>query len=109
MTTADPCQRPGHEYEPADSCRACRSEAIANDRVPTTTGPARPATSAVLEQLRTAAARTTTGRSFSTPYVELTHEPTTTCVRCKGAFIDQPDHRAAHQTVFGHDPIGPTE
>jgi hypothetical protein len=30
--------------------------------------------------------------------------PTVACIRCRAVYIDDPDGRTAHRTVFGHQP-----
>lgn len=36
-------------------------------------------------------------------------EPTLTCARCRAYYVDDPDGRTAHKTVFGHLPGQPVE
>jgi hypothetical protein len=111
MTPPDRCDRPGHEYEPATNCRACRSEDLADEVRTSVAGWATTAPPEAIQRLRESLTQhrpQTDERSFATPHIPLTPEPVHHCARCPGghvAFIDRPAHRASHKTVFGHDPI----
>jgi hypothetical protein len=100
------CSIVGHEYEPADNCRACAAERLADtdaDRAPMRPAEAPEAVRAVAERHRVRSSRREFGQPFEMrPVLEVTEVPR--CDRCGGAYLDDPESLAAHLTVFGHMP-----
>jgi hypothetical protein len=100
-----PCERPGHEHEPARACRACRAERLHDDAPEPSPGPAVPPPPGFRPAIRRAQP------SDPRPMAELLAlAPTPLEVvrcRCAGTFTDTPPGRTAHHAVFGHWPEQP--
>ena len=108
-TVTEMCIRAGHEYEPALKCRACAAEQLADeapDTAPQRPVEAPPAIRVVAERHRARASHgTSPGRSFGQPaeLIPVTGADVGRC-QCTATYVDTPDGREAHRTVFGHEP-----
>lgn len=114
MTTAeDRCTIVGHETELAAHCRGCAADRLADDAAEA--GPLRPAPppaeiTAIAERHRAQVARgASQGRQFAQPE-ELRPPDESGALRCArsgcGAiYLDYPEARNAHLTIFGHEPV----
>ena len=100
------CPIVGHEYEPAENCRACAAERLADteaDRAPMRPAEAPEAVRAVAERHRVRSSQREFGQPYELrPAFDLVEAPR--CGRCGAVYLDDADSLAAHLTVFGHMP-----
>jgi hypothetical protein len=105
----DPCGRPGHEHEPAASCRACAAERLADDAPDL--APQRPVPppaefrSAPQRQPADVAPRVLDRAALGQEFSLAGIDDVRAC-HCSAMFVDTADGRASHRTVFGHMPSG---